>query len=175
MKLDRRKAASIILILIFILSVSLFLVPVIYEQLGLGRIGLKEVEVVNIDTGERYSLGRVKSSKMLFIVYDGLVGPEVDGIAKLLNELGLYAESTGYKIIIVLSGDNINSFREYVADKYPILLNKYTWVYDPNGLVSNIMGHGSSRGRIYTVSSDWSFKFIGDTRTPTSLLMSRLK
>lgn len=175
MKIDAKKVMSILLIMLFLISVSLFIIPVIYKQLVFSARSLKDIEIIDIDTGEKYTLNRVKSQRMLFFVYEGLAGPELDKLAGLISELGLYAESNGYRVVVVVSGGKLNSFRDYISNKYPILLNKYTWVYDPEGVVSNMMGHGSNRGRVYIVYSDWSFKFIGDTSTPINILMGRLR
>ena len=174
MRINIKKVGSLIVLSLFIISVVVVIIPQVYESLRISSLSLGDIEVIDIDSGDNYKIKNFRTSKMLFIVYDGAVGEEVDRIAELLNELGVYIESKGYRVVVVVSGDSLNNFREYLAANHPLVLNKYRWLYDPHGLVSSKFGSDSGNARIYIVYSDWSFKFVGDTRTPPVVIMDKL-
>ncbi len=174
MRIDFKKVGSLIVLSLFIISIVIVIIPQVYESLRIGSISLGDIEVIDIDSGDNYKIKNFRSNKMLFIVYDGAVGEEVDKIAELLGNLGVYIESKGYRVIVVVSGDSLNNFRNYLAANYPLVLNKYKWLYDPQGLVSIKLGSVSSNARIFIVYSDWSFKYVGDTKTPNVLIMEKL-
>ncbi len=175
MKLDARKLGSLIILLLFSVSVAALIITQLFQQFSVSTKSLGEFEVMDIDTGEKYHLYNFKSTKLLLIVYNGVVGGEFDKLAGMLNDLGGFFSFKGYRVLIILSGDDLKAFKEYLVSNYPLLFNKYRWLFDKDGLISSRLGHDTGRARIFVVDSNWNSRFIGDTSLSSAIIMSRLE
>jgi len=174
MRIDARKIGSILLLTLFLLSILILLMPDLLKQFNIGSIDIRNVELVDIDTGDRFRLGSLKPGKIFLVVYHGNSRDVLRGIINLLDNIGAYLEFKGYTVVVVLSGGSLSDFRDFLAGEDPLIFNRYRWLYDSNNLVSRSLGHVSNYGRIFIIGDGWEYTYVGDTSLSPEVIMSRI-
>jgi hypothetical protein len=133
-------------------------------NLFIGPSGLSNIPLEDLDTGEKWPFRRFSSRKMLVVVFNNLRGDDYKDLTDLFMDIRQYLSRKGFKVIFILSRGDKVSLLSYLVNEEPEAFNSFTWLYDENGIIVDLLGSDVSRARIFFISNvDWEARYLGDS------------